>query len=233
MKKLRIAAAVAAMGASVFAECAEIKCAAAWRMKLAGKTVIAKSLAKATECDEDSCWLKAGSYRLAGYIYSIAGEECACDPCNEFFGAGLGFHFWNENKVEVKMTPSLAQYEILRNSGAQDKAYIGMKLTDEGGKELYLAGFGKYVRAKGILKSSSGFFAGELTAPKCSITKECVETATPASAFAPCTLAKDQPEAVIAFGRWSLTWKQDKVDTMKKTGNNDCLFPAYFKAATL
>ena len=242
MKKLMIAAVVAAMGVSAMADsCEEAFCAYAYRVKLAGKTVKGKAATDYSKgkvkvgeiCDyESNCYAKPASLRIAGYIYGYTEEDPECDACicNEF--GDYAYHFWDENKVEYKFdSVTLPVYDILRNSGATDKAQILFKFGD-----LNLAGFAAFNPKTQKIKSASGFFAGTLPAPKCAGAyneKTCEwGEATTAKVLKPCHFDGNyvDAEAAIAFGRWSMTYKADKVATIEKTGSIDCLFPAAFKA---
>ena len=241
MKKLMIAAVVAAMGVSAMADCEEAFCAYAYRVKLAGKTVKGKTVTDkesgkkliAGECDYGTaCFAKPASLRIAGYFYGYTEEDPACDACGCNAWESFQFHFWDENKQPVTFgAVAVDTLEVLRNSGACDKAQILITMD-----ELNLAGFGAFNPKTHKLKSASGFFAGSLAAPEC---KEWDGTIcdwgdpTPAKVFAPClaedgSWVVDSAKKAIAFGRWSMTYKADKVATIEKTGSIDCLFPAAY-----
>ena len=237
MKKLMIAAVVAAMGVSAMADsCEEAFCAYAYRVKLAGKTVKAKT-AKDTsgkkiqiegECDYDTaCFAKPASLRIAGYFYGYTEEDPACDACACNDWSSFQFHFWDENKQPVTIGDvKVDTFDVLRNSGACDKAQILITMD-----ELNLAGFGAFNPKTQKLKSASGFFAGSLTTPKCEkwdgTACDWVE-GDEAQILKPCDLTLDKAAKAIAFGRWSMTYKADKVATIEKTGSIDCLFPAAY-----
>ena len=124
--------------------------------------------------------------------------------------------FWDENKDEVQFGDvSIDLAEILRNGGAKDKAQLLIKLDD-----LVLAGFGVFNPKTGRLKRAHGFFAGKLPAGQCRVEKEnCEFDDVPAQVFKPCALdtAVDS-EGSIAYGRWNLAWKSEKV-ALIKAGN--------------
>ena len=247
MKKLMIAAVVAAMGVSAMADCEEAFCAYAYRVKLAGKTVKGKSITDTTskktynpvseDCEYDSaCFAKPASLRIAGYLYDVGEkpeDECSsCDFCEKIISSDVFFHFWDENKQPVKVDDvKVDTFDVLRNSGACDKAQI--LITMDG---LNLAGFGAFNPKTHKLKSASGFFAGSLAAPECKKWDGTIcdwGDPTPAKVFAPClaedgSWVVDSAKKAIAFGRWSMTYKADKVATIEKTGSIDCLFPAAY-----
>ena len=220
MKKLMIAAlAAASVGAAFAIDCElpeEHVCVYAYRIKLAGKTVKAKTLidaAKGCELGGTNCWAKAASLRIAGYLYDDGRvaegtqEDCECD-C-EF--ANLKFIFWDANKAEVPLTVSSFQWEVLRNSGAKDKAQIFIKMAPQ---DLNLAGFGVYNPKTARLKRANGFFAGILAPAECPTCDDPI----PAKVFDPCDPSADAKESefAIAYGRWNMAWKHEKVAALIK-----------------
>ena len=240
MKKLMIAAAAVALAGITFADCdTPVECAWAYRLKLAGKTVTGKTSAKVFDtaaCDYTSdCWAKPASYRVAGYIWGNTekdgDDDCAECACNDFATLDNKV-FWDANKKEVKFDAVAFEiFDILRNSGAKNKAQILITMDD-----LNLAGFGVYKPAKQVLKSASGFFAGKIAAPVCagaynSSTCEYGEDTT-AKVFTLCDLDNaKEAEYAIAYGRWTLTYKSDKVAAYSKTGDTSVFYPAAFTAA--
>ena len=241
MKKIMIAA-VAAIAASVTFDatasddCGLKGCIYAYRLKLAGKTVKGKSLAASSECETGNCWAKKASLRIAGYLYKADEAESDCDcTCedNTLLGAkSPDFIFWNEKKEEVVFdSVEIALAEILRNSGAKDKAQILIKLDD-----INLAGFGVYNPQTLKLKRAHGFFAGLLPAAQCMSPDpddKCSLVPTTAQVFAPCDLSTAvDSEGSIAYGRWNLAYKSEKVALIKSVGIDGALKPAAFKAAS-
>ena len=237
MKKLMIAAAFAALAGVTFAECeVGVPCAYAYRVKLAGKTVTgkAKTTGSNATCDlESNCWAKPASLRIAGYIYgaSEAGDPAECEGCACNDMTTFKTVYWNAAKEQVLKESATAfeVYEVLRSSGAQNKAQV--LITIDG---LNLAGFANFNPKTAKIKNASGFFAGKLAAPECAGAYDAVTCEigdpTVAKVFAPCALdtAVDSA-AAIAFGRWTLTYKADKVAVLEKTGNVGVLVPAAYK----
>lgn len=226
MKKLMIAALVAAMGGiAVAADCGEpLTCPFVYRVKLAGKTVSARATeSNKVTCVDGKCWVKPASLRIAGYFYG-EGEpgqagacgETACE-CKEAAAYVAKTVFWNAKKQEVKFdSVAIDLFEVLRNGGAQNKAQMLMKFDD-----INLAGFAAFNPATGNLKSANGFFAGKLPAAQCQGSAgPCGEPAGEAEdalVFAPCMLADAITSAgSIAFGRWNLAYKADKVALANK-----------------
>ena len=232
MKKLMIAAAAVAMASVAMAECAEIGCPFAYRIKLAGKTVVGKMAASnVTECVDGGCWAKPASLRIAGYFFGSQPDDtispcggCGCIDAGTYAAKSV---FWDANKKEFKFdSVAFPIFEILRNGGAQDKAQMLIKLGD-----LNLAGFGVYNRVTGRLKSANGFFAGALPTPQCTTTVDCVESGVNAKVYELCTLAPIDATGAIAYGRWNMAWKQDKVDAAKAKGANwnNIVLPAAYR----
>lgn len=226
MKKLMIAAVVAAMGGIAMAgDCGEpLKCPFVYRVKLAGKTVSARATeSNKVTCVDGKCWVKPASLRIAGYFYGEGEEgqagtcgETACE-CKEAAKYVENNVFWNANKQEVKFdSVAIDLFEVLRNGGAQNKAQILMKFDD-----INLAGFAAFNPATGNIKSANGFFAGKLPAAQCQgVAGPCGEPAGEAEdalVFAPCALTDPIVSAgSIAFGRWNLAYKADKVALANK-----------------
>ena len=238
MKKIMIVAALAAVSVSASAawdDCNKdtYPCAYAYRIKLAGKSVGAKAIVTSDDCSKGTnCWAKAASYRVAGYIWFLGDKgsdtytacDCACQKTDTW-----SCHFWDANKNQVfadVTTLAFDTYEVLRNSGAKDKAQIAFKIGD-----LQFAGFGVYNPETKRIKRANGFFAGTLDPAIC--VDKCDKTNfQPAKVFEPCDMATpvDSVKA-IAYGRWNLAYKHDKTDALRKGGNVQALFPAAYKPA--
>ena len=240
MKKLMIAAVAAVMAGVTFAADCDLKgCMYAYRLKLAGKTVKAKSAADVSNCDLGKCWQHKTSLRIAGYLYKVYADkeecDCTCDETSLLGTKEPDWIFWNEKKEEVvfdKVTIALA--EVLRNGGTKDKVQLLIKLgtgTEEG---IYLAGFGVYNPQSGNLKRANGFFAGSLPVTQCQKENEdCTITGVNPNVFLPCKLdTAEESAGSIAYGRWNLAYKSEKVALIKKVGVDGALKPAAFKAAS-
>ena len=246
MKKLMIAAVAALMAGAVFADDCGLKgCIYAYRLKLAGKTVKGKSLAASSECETGNCWAKKASLRIAGYLYKADEAESDCDcTCedNTLLGAkSPDFQytdgttaFWNEKKEEVKIEGvEITLAEILRNSGAKDKAQILIKLETGAAEPILLAGFGVFNPETLKLKRAHGFFAGLLPTAQCMSPDpddKCSLVPTAAQVFAPCDLSTSaDSEGSIAYGRWNMAYKSEKVALIKSVGVDAALKPAAYK----
>ena len=233
MKKLMIAAVAALMAGAMFADDCGLKgCIYAYRLKLAGKTVKGKNLAASSECENGACWAKKASLRIAGYLYKVDADKDECD-CDCATGTLLGakdpdFIFWNEKKEAVKFEEvKIDLAEILRNGGLKDKAQLLITLDD-----LNLAGFGVFNPQTLKLKRAHGFFAGKLPAAQCMSPDpedSCKLIPTDAFVFDPCEISGDgrASEGSIAYGRWNLAYKSEKVALIKSVGLT-ALRPAAF-----
>ena len=230
MKKLMIAALVAAMGGVAMAEsdCGELTCPFVYRLKLAGKTVVGRSIvSNSVNCGEGLCWQKPASYRLAGYFAgNTTGGDCGTScVCFEPLSATAPI-FWDGNHREVKVTPALVFAEVLRNGGAMNKVQILFTMTEDGATSgLNLAGFGAFNPVTGNIKNANGFFAGDVAIKSCQTIGDCGEAGTPTLplVFAPCASGAYDRAAnpinstgAIAYGRWNLAYKADKVALAQK-----------------
>ena len=231
MKKLMIAALVAAMGGvAMAADCGELKCPFVYRIKLAGKTVVGRSTeSNKVTCTDGKCYQKPASYRLAGYFAGNTegggdcGQSCVCfEPLST-----TGSIFWDGNHRYVAITPELKIAEVLRNGGAKNKMQILFNLKEDGdtGDGLYLAGFGAFNPLTGNLKNANGFFAGTVAIKSCQTYGDCGEVSDPVEplVWTPCASAVYAKDAdpiasvgAIAYGRWNMAYKADKVALAQK-----------------
>ena len=226
MKKLMIAAVVAAMGAGAFADCDEGKdCVFAYKLTMSGKTGIAYSTkGNASKCIESVCYLKPGSFKLTGYVYGATDPEGSPDTCNE--GCACNDFSTIESVVYNKKAGFAAKDQIAIDTGVlrligSDAKKAQVVLTYN--TDLVLAGFG--TAKDGVLKSASGNFAGTVTAPKCEKCTydagKCEDDCTEddAMVFTLCLLEKVAADKTVAYGKWSL--KADKSAVKKLTKNYD------------
>jgi len=99
--------------------------------------------------------------------------------------------------------------------------------------DIEFAGQGTYNPKTGKLKSASGYYIGTEGTPMltyqenpCSLPIE-----VPCCIYTPCSLETEVVEKAVVYGRWSLTYKDDKVKQIEKTNSDECLKPAKFVAA--
>ena len=209
--------------------CQQLYCAYAYRVKLAGKTVTGKEVTRGTAgaCDyESNCWAKPTSYRVAGYIFNASPTEPAeCEECECNAFDNIQTVFWTADRKQTFADEEVTfdTFDILRNGGFKNKAQLCIKI----GENIKLAGFGAFNPLTGKLKSANGFFAGALVAPTCGkLGEDCEWGTTPAQVFEPCALTEPvNSEAAIVYGRWTMTYKADKVRQIEKDNNFGCLYP--------
>lgn len=213
--------------------CDRLYCAYAYRVKLAGKTVTGKEVTKGTvgACDyESNCWAKPTSYRVTGYIFNASLTEPAeCEECECNAFDNIQTVFWTADRKQTFADDEVTfdVFDVLRNGGFKNKAQLCIKI----GENVKLAGFGAFNPKTQKLKSANGFFAGVLAAPTCeTYDGETCEFGTKlAQVFAPCALTDPVPsEAAIVYGRWTMTYRADKVRQIEKDNNYDCLYPTGF-----
>ena len=212
--------------------CQQLYCAYAYRVKLAGKTVTGKELTKGTvgACDyESNCWAKPTSYRVAGYIFNASPTEPAeCEECECNAFDNIQTVFWTADRKQAFADEEVTfdVFDVLRNGGFKNKAQLCIKI----GENVKLAGFGAFNPKTRKLKSANGFFAGVLAAPTCGkLDENCEWGTTAAQVFAPCALTDPvNSEAAIVYGRWSMTYKADKVRQIEEDNTFDCLRPTGF-----
>ena len=233
MKKLMIAAAVAAMIASVKAACIDPEepedpnCAMVYKYSASLKTLVSK--AKTTkikyECEDpqtlSACYLISGTIKLAGVLAS-----CECD-------CGLSDTeqiFWNTSTKtcvagEIAFSDSDIRFGSYMSNKATKIATMYQFASDDG-YTLAAAGFGTFDYKKGLVKSLSGYIVGTVPAPLCSA--KCAEPEA-AYGFALCDDLAVQPETVPAYGSWSIKYDSSasKKHAKDSTYLERKLIPAY------
>ena len=230
MKKIMIAAAVAAIGFSVFgAACSPDPEVWVYKWQFKGKTTTGKkatvttvgSVCQPSKKTDGACTIRVpASLKIQGYTWACPGKECATDTTN------LGFEdAWSEcNELFWQTKPFKASFyggvttEFAHLIGKKKKQVevLGIaSLTDneEGATyELVYAGFGKVKNSRGkYVKKVSGNFAGSLSQPwvvkKASKKSECCATTASncvkAGYWDCATLALICDAPSIAYGKWS------------------------------
>lgn len=223
MKKLMIAAAVAAMTAGAFAgdPCTQ-PCPFGYQIKVALKTTSTLSVSNQTTACEAFCFRGPASRRLAGFVFGNTSVDDS-DPCG---GTGCNCNAWGEG-AKLAMwnydTKQAANFEAM--TGIQLDRIFSRKLDTSMVEiafdldDLRFAGFGYAAKRDGkwTIKNLAGFCAGTLP-QKC----------TTCSSFDPCTGAcEDTAEAVVkvwgicddeslapaiesentvAYGKWTIDW---------------------------
>lgn len=174
MKKLMIAAAVAAIAAGVFADCKEEPTpkddAWVYVWKFSGKTTVGKKTKVAASLCKDGgdadCTIRIpGSLKIQGYTY-YCNPGCGSDAFEEFSEELEVFYM--KKPYKTFLYGGVAT-EVSKIIGAKKKQYeaFGFATFDDpvtlGRYELAYAGLGKY--KKGRVSSVKGNFAGTLSQP--------------------------------------------------------------------
>ena len=190
MKKLMIAAVLAAFAGAASADCADPKpcenCLWGYKIQLVAKTTIAGSVSNvyAKAC---GCYRKPTMGKVVGYIFGKTLEgvgtcgDAACG-CNDWWISGannveqapvvLLWKAWNKKALPVTSLTVSRMNRIGYKDRSTVEAVMDLTLTDEpalaaNAPVLTLAGFGKAAHmANGnvAVKNLSGFFAGQMLA---------------------------------------------------------------------
>ena len=231
MKKLMIAAAVAAMTIG-YAEagCEKANCTFAYKLVMNGKSTKAVPLTEAVHCEKDvtACWRQIASIRWVGWLWGQGPAEDDCCECNKF--EEFNSHLWDAKTGKFLGADVLAvQFiNVLRRGGLRDKAEVLLTLSDT----VNLAGFGPVTSAS-FFKGAHGFFAGSVAAPECcacseeSGEDECI----PAQYFTLCDGEVGEENPTVAYGRWSLKYSTLKTAALVNNFSVSALIPGNWEAA--
>ena len=227
MKKLMIAAAVAAMTAGAFAAEAEEtvcneKCPFGYQIKVALKTTSTLSVSnRTTECKE-YCFRGPASLRLAGFVWGIT-EEDGDDPCGE---KGCKCNAWDGAKIQMWNYDTHAAAQFTAMAGLQLDRIFSRNLDSTMVEiafdldQLRFAGFGYVAKRNGkwTIKNLAGFCAGVLPQEcrSCSETDPCTEECkawddtAPVKVWGICDSEAAAPSVesptTAAYGKWTLDW---------------------------
>ena len=223
MKKLMIAAAVAAMTVGVASAACEETCNActfAYKLVMNGKSTKAVALEEAPACEEatTACWRQIASIRWVGWVWGQSGDDtCECNALGEFT-----FNLWNAKtgKIIPDAELTLDFINVLRRSGAKDKAEVCFTFGN-----VKLAGFGP-VTSDMFFKGAHGFFAGSVAAPKC---PDC-EDELDAQYYTLCEGEAAADNETVAYGRWSLKYSSIKSALLVKNLSANALIPGNWEA---
>lgn len=218
MKKLMIAAAVAAMIGGVQAACEdpeetkpEVDCAVAYEFKASLTTTAAKfgKVSWKDDCGdkytEVTCYREKGKKTIKGYYYAC---DCVCDLADtDMFDLVL----WDD---KVKGCAEVVDFDfvLLQTFGKKlDKVEAFFELATSENGEYFAAGQGKVDTKNGLVKSISGDIVGLLDAPDCQ-DDECEDGDDFPEDLrfgAICEDAAALDEAsTAAFGSWSLKYNK-------------------------
>lgn len=224
MKKVIIAAAVAAMGVSAFAACSYIAPtpakqgdpAWAYKWKFSGKT---------TKAIEVRCARQQGTFvtRTAASL-KIQGWSFYCDPvCGDFEAAEADEIFWQTKPGKLVLDGGVT-LEVANVIGKKGKNYEAAGLaefTDATGNDLYaltFAGLGKYDAKNERVSSVKGNFAGVAAAPGLtSYNKANCNYDSAVSKVWECCGCPTLDADSVAFGKWSVKYSKSYA---KKYGNS-------------
>lgn len=221
MKKIMIAAAVAAVGAAAFgAACAPTVPDTAWAYvwKFTGKTTTGNKAAVVTTsaCGPSTtatCTYRVpASLKIQGYTYVCTPQPCADDAM------GFETQFAEENEVFYMTKPYKASFyggvtteiaHIIGKSKKQAEVQGVASLTENVENstfDLVYAGLGKYDLNNKRLTSANGNFAGTLSQPWAILAKStvCIQ----AGYWNCTTLALECEGPSVAYGKWSVKYNK-------------------------
>ena len=215
MKKLMIAATIAALAGASFADCNE-KCTFAYRMKVMVRTTLAGAVNDTATCTE-GCYRKPSIRRFIGFIYGSTGSKECCD-CNAWKKANIALWDFDARKGVDFTSNSGAELLILDRVGYQqtDKCEMCFQLgtVETCGKtyaygSLCFSGFGSTGIHEGnvTVGAVAGYCAGYL--PAFCWTKDqktCTEKCSISKAWELCTSKEVTPPSTAAYGKWTLIW---------------------------
>jgi len=237
MKKIMIAAAVAAVGLGAFAaNCApdqQVKDTAwVYQWKFTGKTAAGnKAAAKAntsacapTEGGKCTYRVKS-SLKIQGYTIACSPEPCADDSLgfeSQFVEANEVFWMTKPYKASFAGGVTTEVAHIIGKSKKQVEIGGVADLTENvEGSEYVLtyAGFGKYDLKNKRVKSAKGNFAGFLSQPWAyNLKKDLCIQAGYWDCTTPTLLVCEGPS--IAYGKWSVKFKKSASKKYAKNGTN-------------
>ena len=211
MKKLMIAATIAALAGASFADCNE-KCGFAYRMKVMVRTTVAHPVNNSSTCT-DGCYRNPEIRRFIGFIYGLAnGAKADCCGCNNWGAASVAL--WDfDNRRAITLKDS--ELFLLDRVGYQktDKCEMSFQLNPGedkcGGKgKLVFSGYGSCGIHDGEITvgAVAGYCAGYLPSFCMTKDKNCNDTCTPSTAWDLCGDTKVTPANTAAYGKWTLTW---------------------------
>ena len=231
MKKLMIAAALAAMTVGVAeAACEKANCTFAYKLVMNGKSTKAVPLTETVGCEKGSaCWRQIASIRWVGWVWGQAPSEDDCCECNKFeeFASAVWDAKTGKLLPEDNRLVTIQFINVLRRGGARDKAEVLLTL----GETVNLAGFGPVTSAS-FFKGAHGFFAGSVVPPQCCACveggddEECIS----AQYFTLCDGEVGEENLTVAYGRWSLKYSALKTAALVNNFGWAALVPGNWEA---
>ena len=240
MKKLMIAAALAAMTTGAFAVCGDDPTPTqtgrtVYKFTYSGKTTDGKYVAGAVNmCGDvgEACYARIpATLKIEGWVALC---ETQCTALMDAFNAPAAQAFWTTKPYKGDIADAKLGLDLLNIIGAKpNKSEAAGKFTGtvkfaEGvewalGDALVYAGLGSYKSSTGIFTSISGNFAGEPVASWYISNRECAQSVP----YDCQTLALDceNKANTVAYGKWSM--KYSSSDTKKLYKGTFPKTPAY------
>ncbi len=245
MKKIMIAAAVAAIGFSVFgAACSPDPQVWVYKWQFKGKTTTGKkatiktpgSVCKPGGTQTASCTIRVpASLKIQGYTWACPGMECATDNTNlgfETAWAECNELFWQTKPYKASfyggVTTEFAHLIGKKRKQAEVLGVANFTDNEEGATYvLTYAGFGKVKNSRGkYISKVSGNFAGSLSQPwvvkKAKKSSACCTTASSCvkAGYWDCaTLSLICEAPSIAYGKWSAKYLKSASAKYTKNGS--------------
>lgn len=240
MKKLMIAAALAATVGGAYAGCIEPEdptpenCASVYNVTVSLKTLNAKAkkFVNRQDCEDPetgvNCYLVSGTRKYAGVIAS-----CECECSDTTVVVGPKFYFWGVTEKTAYPDATAELANAIRFGGATVKASkkVAATLTlNSDSIALTGAGIGSYNAKIGRASTISGYIAGLVNAPLCPVKCEDPQTAY---GFSLCgDVDEITPDAVPAYGSWSVKFNASASKKYAKDSTyvESKMLPKYYDA---
>ena len=220
MKKLMIAAALAAMTVGAYAECKDpgteppASCARFYKVVFNAKTTVGERTYEAaiSDCPVEPtkvCIAKLGSRKIVGIIYSC---ECGCAE-NDLVDDGKKEYYWDATE-QVWIEGGALAWDFLNRFAEKKTQGVFQFAADDTNIDLKGAGFGNYARSTTSIHKIKGYFAGTLNVPLC--TKACKDPLI-RSALNLCDNDKVADfEKTAAYGSWKIVYKADRSEQLTR-----------------
>ena len=230
MKKLMIAAALAAIAGGAFAasSCSKaVSCGYGYRLRVIVRTTAGQKVTDAAEecCD---CFRKPAVRRILGFVYGTTAKKDTPDVCGKSTSV-CGCNEWGDAKIalwdydtQAAINTDSAELLQLNRIGYENRTRAEMCFvvatkcasTSAEAYGLTFAGFGTCGKRDGVitLKTVSGFCAGLLPAT-CGAANTCDKPTCGSAIWTMCDdAAQVKCATTAAYGKWNLTWNQDIAD---------------------
>ena len=234
MKKIMIAAALAAIAGGAFAAspCSKaVDCGFGYRLRVIVRTTVGDNVyaTDASSCDKPcGCYRKPAVRRILGFVYGQTSAGSVTNgPCGKVTGV-CGCNGWETANValwdyDTKAALNTVGAELLQLNRIgyenRTRAEMCFQLSTTCGQAgstwapLVFSGFGTCGKRDGVitLKTVSGFCAGLLPAV-CGAASQCDKPTCGNTVWAMCSDTAIACGTTAAYGKWNLTWNQDIAD---------------------